>query len=259
MLSLEHFDFHGARNARRGWHAHLALLIVVGLAACDSAAVTPPVDPGSLTVSTETSGFNKDDSYALLVGGQNKGTIGANDEVTVSDLDPADYQVELGDIASNCAVDPVSVPVEAGATANALLSVTCAPADPVSYTIDFNRERPNLDNGEITTCPFGFCDTNQDWDLYVYEGSGDPSSIIRQNQTEAVEIAHVADVTLDTFTEQDLESATFTAEFVSEPFDAGRVILIKTDLGAVYALGNPSENTTENNLTFDAVLLVEAP
>lgn len=252
----------GTRELRRGWHALVALaVVVVGSAACDGASPTPPATPGSISVSTETSGFMKDDSYELLVDGASQGTIGANDQVTISDLDPADYDLSLGDVASNCSVQTASVPVEAAETAEVLLSVVCAPPEPVSYQIRFSRERPDLDTGEITECPFGFCDSNEAWDIYAENDSNsDPHTIIHQNESTGVEIAHLPGVTLDDLTEEDYDGATFTTEPVSEPFDSGRVILVRTDLGNVYALGNPVEDTESitTTLTFDAVLIVES-
>lgn len=262
MLNLDRYEFHGARVLRRGWHSLLALLVGLGAAACDGASPTPPPSPGSLAVNTETSGFMKDDAYELLVDGESQGPIGANDQVTVSDLDPADYQVELAGIADNCTVETVSVTVPAGETADVSLPVVCAPNDPVSYTIRFSRERPDLDTGEIEECPFGFCDSNANWDIYAENNSDtDPHTIIRQNQTINTEIAHLPGVTLDGLTEADYDGATFTTELVEDPFDAGRVILIKSEPGNVYALGNPVEDTesTTTTVTFDAALIVAAP
>lgn len=262
MLNLRHYGFHGARTLGRGWHSILALLVAAGSVACDGASPTPtsPPEPGSLTVTTETSGFMKDDAYELLVDGQSQGTIGANDQVTISDLDPADYQVELGDIAANCTVESVSVPVVEGETADVSLPVVCAPADPDTYTIRFSRERPDLDTGAIEECAFGFCDSNADWDIYAENNSGtEPHTIIHQNQTNNTEIAHLPGVTLDDLTEADYDGATFTTDGIEDPFDAGRVILIRTAPGNVYALGNPVEDTesTPATVTFDAALLVE--
>ncbi|MFP3948902.1 MAG: hypothetical protein ACLFWG_09245, partial [Longimicrobiales bacterium] len=172
--------------------------------------------------------------------------------------DPADYEVELGDVAANCTADPLSVPVVSEETADVSLGVVCAPAEPTTYTVSFSRERPNLDDGEITVCPFGICSTTEEWDLYVYNSSQtDPASVIRQNETTGVEVAHVTGVALEDLTEEDFEAATFTTGIVNEGFDSGRTILVRTDLGSVYALGNPVEDATAGTLTFDAALIVE--
>ena len=245
----------------RGRTSALAVLMVIGGVACgESDDYTGPPAPGSITVETQTTGFAKDDGYELLVNGTSEGAIGANDEMTVSGLDPDVYDVSLGDVAANCSVESLSLEVVSDQTADGTLAVVCAASDPVSYTIRFSRDRPDLETGELTECSFGFCPTTDDWDLYVHNSSQTtPQSVIRQNQTNGVEIAHLPGVTLDDMTEEDVAGATWTTELVADPFDAGRVILIKTDLGNVYALGNPVEDTTALTLTFDAVLLTPAP
>lgn len=247
-----------ARTNRSGIHA-LVALAVAGLAACGGEKGDPagPVVPGTISVTTVTSGFNKDDGYELLVDGASQGAIGADDVMTIAELDPATYDVALGDVAENCSVEGASsVAVESEETAELTLDVACAFGAPTEYVLRFNRERPDLDAGGITECPFGLCPTQEEWDLYVYYNSGtDPHSVIRQNQSQGAEIAHLPGVTLETLTEADVAGATFTTELVADPFDANRVILIKTDLGAVYALGNPVEDTSAQTLTFDAVLI----
>lgn len=241
----------------------LTAALVAVLAGCGDSTVAPPVEevilPGAITVTTETTGFMKDDGYELLVNGQGAGTIGANDAMTIPELDPATYELALGDVADNCSVEGASVEVGAEQTAEVTLSVACAPGERVEYTIQFGRERPNLDDGSVLVCPFSICSTNEGWDIYVHNNTQtDPHSIIRQNQTAGVEIAHLPGVTLETLTEADVAGATFGTGLVSDPFDAARVILIRTDLGRVYALGNPAENMTTSTLTFDAVLISES-
>lgn len=253
------------RNRERGWydatHARpgrwqtVVAVVAVGIIAC-SGDSSGPAAPGSILVQTETSGFLKAEGYEVLVDGVGTGTIGANGEVTVSGLDPGSYLVDLADVPENCGVEGVLVPVESEVTAEALLTVECTYAEPSALTIQFSRERPDLDTGEITVCSFGICSTQENWDLYVHSNSQtEPRSVIRQNQTTAVEIAHLPGVTLAGLTEADFQAATFTTELVADPFDAGRVILIRTDLGDVYALGNPVEDLTTSRLAFDAALI----
>jgi hypothetical protein len=245
------------RELRRASHA-IVVLTVIGGVACGQTDSTSPPPPGSISLTTETSGFLKDDSYELLVDGESQGTIGANEAVTLSGLDPATYEVELSGVADNCSVESVSVPVVPEETADVSLNVVCAYSESGAYTLRFSRERPDLDNGAITVCPFGLCPTEEAWDLHVYFSSqSDPHSVIRQNQSTGAEIAHVPGVALEDLTEQDFEAATFTTDLVGDPFDSGRVILIRTDLGYVYALGNPVEDTVAQTLTFDAAMIVE--
>ena len=251
------FAWDRTREVRRESRA-LVVLMVIGGTACGQTDSTSPPPPGSILLTTETSGFLKDDSYELLVDGESQGTIGANEGVTIEGLDPATYEVELGGVAENCVVESVSVLVVPEETADVSLVVVCAYSEPGAYTLRFSRERPNLDNGAITVCPFGLCPSEEEWDLHVYFSSqSDPHSVIRQNQSTGAEIAHVPGVTLEELTEQDFEAVTFTTDLVGDPFDSGRVILIRTDLGYVYALGNPTEDTVAQTLTFDAALIVE--
>ncbi|MDH3208182.1 MAG: hypothetical protein OEO79_16390 [Gemmatimonadota bacterium] len=221
---------------------------------------TEPELPGSIAVTTETSGFAKDNSYDVLVDGTSAGTMGANDQFMVSELDPATYEVNLGDVASNCTVDGITATVAAGETADATLSVVCTAGASSPYSLRASRDRPNLEDGTITECTFGICPTQQGWDLYVeFNSSANPQAVIRVNETTAVEIAHLPGVTLEDITEADVLGATFTTGPVEDSFDTGRVILIKTDTGNIYALGHPVESTLLLTLGFDAVLLVAGP
>jgi hypothetical protein len=240
----------------RVWYALMGLM-VIGSAACSSGGQSAgPSLPGAITVTTQTAGFFKDTSYELLVNGQSKGAIGANANMTITGLDPATYAVNLGSLTDNCTGQSDSVAVGSGDTATVSLGVTCTYTTSTSYTLVYQRDRPDLDSGQITTCPFGFCSTQQGWDVWVdWSSSSTPHSIIRVNSTTGVQIAHLPGVTLTTLTEADYQGATFTTDTINAPFDSLRVILIKTDLGHVYALGNPVEDTTAQKLTFDAALI----
>lgn len=258
MLSLEGFRNVLPHRSRRGWPAVVAL-IAVGLVGCDEGVLEP--EPGSMVISTETTGFLKAEGYDLTVDGDSNGAIGANDEVTISELVPGEYQLGLANVPDNCTVEGVAVTVEAGQAAEVSLPVLCAYDDPVTYTIQFNNRRPNLDTGAILECAFGICDPDdpdQNWDVYAeYSSSTDTHTVIRQNETTGVEIAHLPGVTLDSLTEADYDGAVFTTEAVDDPFAPGRVILVRTDVGNVYALGNPSEDVSSltRTHTFDAALI----
>jgi hypothetical protein len=237
---------------RRRWQAVFPLL-AVGMVACSDSG---PPTPGSLLVKTETVGFMKAAQYELVVAGVSGGTVGANDEVTIPGLDPGSYVVDLTDVPDNCSAESATVSVESKATAEVVLSVNCTYAAPVSYTVQFTRQRPDLDTGEVVVCPFGVCASQEAWDFWVENNiQTQPRSHIRQNQTTGVEIAHLPGVTLDVLTEEDLASASFTTNKVDEPFSSSRVILVRTDLGNVYALGSPIEDVTNGTVTFQAALI----
>jgi hypothetical protein len=242
-------------------HAQVAA-IAIGTVACGNsdAGGTEPVLPGSISVRTQTSGFAKDDSYELMVGEVDAGTIGSNDELTIAELDPATYTVALTDVADNCTVEAASATVASSETTPVSMTVVCAAGDPSPYSLRANRDRPDLETGALTECSFGLCPTNEGWDLYVqFNTAASPQAVIRQNQTTGVQLAHVPGVTLASITEADVTGATLTADPIDDSFDSGRVILVRTDAGNVYALGNPVENKILMTLAFDAVLLVTAP
>jgi len=242
---------------RRAWPATV-VTAVVAMSACSTSDSGPvqPVQAGTIELSVQTAGFVKDVSYELLVNGESQGTVSADDQIVLSELEPATYELSLGDVADNCEVDGITVNLGSDETADAAFEVVCYIEAGTEYTIRFNRARPDLNDGSITECPFGLCPTEEGWDLYIQFTSG--SSIVRANGTTAVEIAHLSGVTLDTMTEADVESATFTTDPVDDAFDSDRVILIRTDTGDVYALGNPVESTLAQTLTFDAVMVAAA-
>lgn len=257
------YERNHSSSRRKSWSVMVAL-VAMGAAGCDGSTVAPPIEdveeevlPGAITVTTETSGFMKDDGYELIVDGESAGAIGSNEQITIAELDPATYELALGDVADNCSVEAVSVDVSAEQTTETTLSVVCAPGEGTAYTIQFGRERPNLDDGVILVCPFSICGDNEAWDIYVHNSTQtDPHAVIRQNQTLDLEIAHLPGVTLDVLTEEDVAAAVFTTDLIADPFDAERVILIRTNEGGVYALGNPVEDGTAMALSFDAVLVV---
>jgi len=236
--------------------------IAIGTVACGNSdsGGTEPVLPGSISVSTQTTGFAKDDSYELMIGEVDAGTIGSNDELTIAELEPATYSVALADVAANCTVGSTTATVTSSETTPVSMTVVCAAGEASPYSLRANRDRPNLETGALTECSFGLCPTNEGWDLYVqFNTAASPQAVIRQNQITGVQLAHVPGVTLASITEADVTGATFTADPIDTSFDSGRVILVKTDTGNIYALGNPVENKILLTLAFDAVLLVTAP
>jgi hypothetical protein len=242
----------GAATLRRARHGLIAVVAIGGIACGEeSPTLVEPPTPGAIQLTTVTSGFFKDEGYDLLVNGQSQGTIGANDQRTIPGLDAATYQVELAGVAENCAVEAVSVPVASGVTAQVQLDVSCAHAAAVSYSLRASRDRPNLENGEITECTFGLCPSNSEWDMYVHFDSQ------TQPQAQVVEIAHLPGVAFGDLTEADFMGATFTTEVVAEALDPSSVVLLRTDQGNVYVLGNAVEDPLLMTLTFDAALIAE--
>jgi hypothetical protein len=241
-------------RARGLWPAVVALA-AMSVVACGGDASGPP-KPGMIQVSTTTAGFFKPESYTLTVNGVARQAVGANDVVTLDAVDPGSHVVSLGDVPGNCSAEGATVTVQSEATATVTLAVACTFEQPAVYTIRFLNDRPNLETGEVTACTFGLCPLGSTWDLYAYENtSAEPRAEIRQHTS--VQIAHVSGVTLSELTEAHVAQATFTADMINQPFAADRVILVRKASGAVYALGNPSEDltTVPRRMTFHAARL----
>ncbi len=258
----EFFSRECAPALRLGRHGLVSLFLMGGMACGgDGPGVVeppPPPEPGAIQLTVETLGFLKDDGYEVLLNGESQGTVAASDQMTISDLDAATYQVGLGDVADNCAVEAGSVAVAAGQTAMLTLSVSCAHGPATAYEgLRASRDRPNLENGQIIQCSFGLCPSDSEWDMYVeFDSQSEPQAVVRQNQTTVVEIAYLSGVAFAELTEEDFTQATFTTEFVEEPLSSTSVVLLRTDQGNVYALGNPIVATGFTpTLTVEAALI----
>jgi hypothetical protein len=243
--------WHDVARARRRVGYPAVALVVMGLVGCSDPAGPP--EPGAILVRTETAGFLKASGYDLVVAGNGSRTIGATDEVTIAGIEPGSYVVELANVPANCSAEAVNVAVAAKETTAVTFAVNCTYEAPVSYTVQFTRQRPDLDTNQITVCAFGICPSQEEWDFYVHNNiNTQPRSVIRHNTTTGVQIAHVADTNLAALTEAHFAAANFTTTVLDVPFGTDRVILIRTDLGNVFALGNPVENLINGTLTFSA-------
>lgn len=126
-----------------------------------------------------------------------------------------------------------------------------APAYPVeTVTLGFENDYFDLDTGDIETnfdIPL-----KKKWDLHVaFNALWEPHSVIFHNRVvePARDIAHLREQKFDSVKKADIRSAVFDWRIIDESFTADRVILIVTDKGEIYKLGNPVED--EDGLSFD--------
>lgn len=84
---------------------------------------------GDLSVTTTTSGQDLDgDGYVVRVNGGSDRAIGINDIQVFTDLLVGDYEVSLGDLADNCAIqgeNPRTLPISDGQTTPTIFAVVC--------------------------------------------------------------------------------------------------------------------------------------
>jgi uncharacterized protein (DUF2141 family) len=93
-----------------------------------SFAVTCEGLTGDLRVITETMGLDLPEGYEVVIDGVTSQPIGVNDTVTFMALDDGDHEVDLSDVAPNCAVsgaNPRTVSVPANGTGSTTFEVVC--------------------------------------------------------------------------------------------------------------------------------------
>jgi TolB protein len=86
---------------------------------------------GSLVITAATSGPTSDpDGYTITLDGADRGPLGVNDVVTVTDVPAGDHVVGLNGVAENCSVTggaSQAVSVTAGAASAVQFNITCIP------------------------------------------------------------------------------------------------------------------------------------
>ena len=75
-----------------------------------------------------------------------------------------------------------------------------------------------------------------EWDVKVVE-----DYLIIHNQEGSAEIAYLEGCSFEAATTIDASDAAFSSDLLEIPFEGNMVILVKTDLGKIYKLGNPVE------------------
>jgi len=143
------------------------------------------------------------------------------------------------------------------ALATLLLSVfvpITATAEATTQTLTFEDECMDLDTGIVENSCQDPSSDEPSWDVLVAHNTDrSVHSAIFPNARSNVEISHLVNKTFEQVTVDDIASASFMKDAIDEPFDTTLVILIRTDLGAVYKLGNATED--ENGLNFDYEIL----
>lgn len=120
----------------------LVIQLAVVTCACGGGSGTTPVETerqsrGSILVTTETLGRNLDpNGFIVSLGPSTNVRIDLEDSVTLSRLEPGDYEIELRDLAPNCTTrdNPRHITVPSGRAVQTSFTVTC-------FWITFDRDR----------------------------------------------------------------------------------------------------------------------
>lgn len=131
-------------------------------------------------------------------------------------------------------------------------------AQSVTQTLAFEAQCLDLDTGTVAGTPEDPCDAIEfdetPWDLRIaYHADRTVHSVVVLNLGGTLEIAYLEGAVFAEVTGDAIPAASFASEELDVPFDGTAVILIRTDLGAVYKLGNPTED--EAGSTFDFMQL----
>ncbi len=128
----------------------------------------------------------------------------------------------------------------------------CVPhGSTTSATLGFEMDFIDLDTGVVTRDDFMGGGPENDLNIAYNAGRPVHSVVFQQFGRE---IAHLTGVAYADVTGCDVAGAAFTTSLIDISFDPGRVILVRTDTGAVFKMGNPVEGDT---LTFDFAELLD--
>lgn len=121
-----------------------------------------------------------------------------------------------------------------------------------SVTLAFETDGLDLDSGAVVSEP----------DLATESGASDiriaynalrPVAAVVMSAGEGVELAFLPNTGMNTVSSADLASLAFSPQAPDIPFTVFDTVVVKTDAGAYYALGNVSEQA--DGVTFDYQLI----
>ena len=124
-----------------------------------------------------------------------------------------------------------------------------AQAQPVTQTLAFESECLDLDAANLVQD----CETPEGvWDVIAtYHAHRDVHAVVIQNQGNEIEIAVLDGAAFSDVTSDDATGVTFSTERIDWAFDGSFVLLVRTDLGAVFKLGNANETALGVTLDYE--------
>jgi hypothetical protein len=131
---------------------------------------------------------------------------------------------------------------------------------PVDQSITVNLDyyvALDLETGDTASADIIAPPTPAEMDFhFAYYAPSAPHTYIFQRGGR--QIAALYNRTFSSVNAVDADTASYTTSYADSAFSAGRVFLIKTDVGAVYKLGNPVETASSaDGCTFDYAQLTD--
>jgi hypothetical protein len=121
-----------------------------------------------------------------------------------------------------------------------------------SVTLAFEADGLDLDSGALTSAlePSGEPDTS---DIRIAYNALRPVAAVVMPAGEGVELAFLSNTGMNAVSSASLADLSFSAQAPDIPFTVFDTVVVKTDSGAYYKLGNASEQA--ETLTFDYQLI----
>lgn len=136
------------------------------------------------------------------------------------------------------------------------LTATSAPFDIAEvtgrYAMRYETETLDLDAGAKVSCSGAGCPAAQDFRVAYNSVTTIHSRVFHQS---ARTIAHLAGRTFSSVHLTDTAGVAFSTSVIDQPFDNTRTVLLRTDAGNIYKLGNPVEFGTADSVRFNVARL----
>lgn len=135
-----------------------------------------------------------------------------------------------------------------------------APAGPTirNVNLSFEDDYLDLDTDSVETVPFaGNPSTGMDFRI-AYNSVPAIHAVVFQRSGR--QIAHMVGRPFASVGVMDADTVTFSSSLNGDPFSTDRTILVKSETGAVFKLGNPVETSSSaDGVTFDYAKVKDAP
>ena len=120
-----------------------------------------------------------------------------------------------------------------------------------SETLDFETQGLDLDTGTVVEVTSGkVVEANQADFFIAYNADVVPHAVLIP-ATEHAEMAFLSDVAFPDVTVDSISGLTFTAAIVDEPLGENDTVILRTDTGTVFKLGNAVEGETSVTVSYE--------
>lgn len=115
-------------------------------------------------------------------------------------------------------------------------------------TLEFETQVLDLDTGTVTEQAPGLPDSTEGADVLIgYHADRTPHAVV-MIAGEGVTLAVMSDTSYEIVTTTDVVGLSFSAEVIDQPLETTATVVVKTDTGATFKLGNAVED--EVGVTF---------